>query len=151
MEETWEQIQKSWQEREEVARIARKVREEEAKTAGIRLQDAVVGKLYRITALYRGESEVFEYAGCQGSHDHVAFGVPVGATAYFKHPVFDCHYLHSTSQLEPGGRHAQWFMVPLTPEEAAAAPAEVAAARAAEKVRKEKEDRDYAAYVAGKW
>lgn len=136
MEETWEQIQKSWQEREEVARVARKVREEEAKTGGIRLQDAVVGKLYRITALYRGESEVFEYAGCQGS------------TGYFKHPVFNCHYLHSTSQLEPGGRYAQWFMVPLTDAEAAAAPAEFAAARAEEKVRKEKEDRDYADYVA---
>ena len=78
----------------------------------------------------------------------MAFGVVVGATGYFKHPVYDCHYLHSTSQLEPGGRSAQWFMVPLTPEEAAAAPAEIEKKKTAEKVRKEKEDRDYAAYVA---
>ena len=114
MQETWEQIQK----REEEAREARGLY---ARSAGIRLQDAVIGQLYRITALYRGETEVFEYAGCKGSHDHEAFGVVVGATGYFKHPVYNCHYLHSTSQLEPGGRSAQWFMVPLTDAEAAAA------------------------------
>lgn len=129
MQESWEQIQKHWQEREEEARVAREARDLYAKTAGIRLQDAIIGQLYRITALYRGESEVFEYVGCQGSHDHEAFGVVVGATGYFKHPVYDCHYLHSTSELEPGGRSAQWFMVPLTDAEAAAA---------IEKVRREK-------------
>ena len=131
---------KQFREREEAARVARKAREELSKTAGIRLQDAVIGQFYRITALYHGESDVFEYVGCQGSHDHEAYGVVVGAIAYFKHLVYNCHYLHTTSQLEPGGLRAQWFMVPLADAEAAAA----------EKVRKEKEDRDYAAYVAGK-
>ena len=135
---------KQYREREEAAEVARKARGLYAKTAGVRLQDAVIGQFYRITALYGGESDVFEYVGCQGSHDTVSHGVPVGATAYFRHTVLNCNYLHSTSQLEPGGRYAQWFMVPLTPEEAAVASAEF------KKVRKEKEDRDYAAYVAGK-
>ena len=116
-----EDANKQWRERQEAERSARKAREELSKTAGIRLQDAVVGQLYRITALYSGDTDVFEYAGCQGSHDYVAHGVTIGATAYFKHLVYNCHYLHSTSQLEPGGERAQWFMVPLTEEEAKAA------------------------------
>ena len=124
---------KQYRVREEAARVARKAREEEAKTAGIRLQDAIIGNFYRVTALYSGDTDVFEYTGCQGSHDHEAYGVPVGATGYFKHPVYNCHYLHSTSQLEPGGRYAQWFMVPITPEEEA---------------RREKEHKAYAASLA---
>jgi hypothetical protein len=100
------------------ARVERKARYERAAATGIRLQDAVAGMLYRITALYGGESQVFEYAGCTGSHDDEAFGVVVGAVAYFRDPVVGCHYLHTTSQLEPGGRRAQWFMVALTFEEA---------------------------------
>ena len=107
-----EDANKQLLERQAAERVARKAREELAKKVGIRLQDAVVGQRYRITALYSGETDVFEYTGCQGSHDHVAHGVLVGATAYFKHLVYNCHYLHSTSQLEPGGEHAQWFMVP---------------------------------------
>jgi len=87
-------------------------RKELAKKVGIRLQDAVVGQRYRITALYGGETDVFEYTGCTGSHDHMAHGVPVGAIAYFNHLVHHCHYLHTTAQLEPGGSYAQWFMVP---------------------------------------
>ena len=85
-----------------------------AKKVGIRLQDAKIGQRYRITALYGGETDVFEYTGCTGSHDHMAHGVPVGAVAYFKHLVNNCQYLHTTAQLEPGGEHAQWFMVPET-------------------------------------
>ncbi len=104
--------------REEKARVERKARYELAAVTGVRLQDAAVGMLYRITALYGGESQVFEYAGCIGSHDHEASGVVVGAVAYFRDPVVGCHYLHTTSQLEPGGRRAQWFMVALTFEEA---------------------------------
>ena len=133
---------KQFREREEAARVARKAREELSKTAGIRLQDAVVGKFYRVTALYSGDTDVFQYTGCKGSHDHEAHGVPVGAIAYFKHLVYNCHYLHSTSQLEPGGLYAQWFMVPLTDAEAAAAPAEF------EKARREKEDKEAASLAS---
>ena len=106
-----------WRARMDAEKIEREAREEEARKNGIRLQDAVVGQLYRITALYYGDSEVFEYAGCIGSHDHRAHGVEVGAVAYFKHLESNCHYLHTTSQLEPGGRRAQYFMVPLTEAE----------------------------------
>jgi len=135
-------------EQEEAACVARKARDQQARTTGIRLQDAVIGQLYRITALYGGESDVFEYTGCQGSHDHEAHGVIVGATGFFKHPIYGCHYLHSTSQLEPGGKRAQWFMVPLTDAESAAAPAEFEKARTEEKMRRQKEDSAYADYVA---
>jgi len=96
---------------------ARKVRYELAAATGVRLQDAVIGKLYRVTALYRGESQVLEYPGCIGSHDHMAYGVHVGAVAFFMDPVYGSRVGFTTSQLEPGGRSAQWFMVALTEEE----------------------------------
>jgi len=131
------------------ARDERVAREELSKTAGVRLQDAVIGQLYRVTALYSGDTGVYEYVGCRGSHDYMAHGVHVGATGYFKHPIYGYHTLHGTSQLEPGGRSAQWFMVALTEEEAAAAPAQFEKERAAAKILRAEEDKAYATYVAG--
>ena len=96
---------------------ARKARYELAAATGVRLQDAVVGKLYRVTALYGGDSQVLEYPGCIGSHDTMAYGVHVGAVAFFVDPVWGGRVGYTTSQLEPGGRSAQWFMVALTEEE----------------------------------
>lgn len=139
---------KSYREREAAAAIARKAREALSVVAGIRLQDAIVGRLYHVTALYSGDTGIYEYTGCHGSHDHVAHGVHVGAIGYFLHPVYGYHTAHGGESLEPGGRSAQWFMVPLTTEEEAAAPAQFEKERAAEKIRRVEEDKAYAAYVA---
>jgi len=135
----------------DVAVSARTAREALAAASGIRLQDAVVGQLYRVTALYSGETGIYEYVGCKGSHADVFCGIHVGAIGYFKHPVYGYHTLHGGSSLEPGGRSAQWFMVPLTEEEAAAAPAQFEAARAAATSRPPDRQRmieTYAAYIA---
>jgi len=148
MQETPEEANRRWRAKEEADRVAEKARKEEAKIVGIRLQDAIVGQYYRITALHSGDTEIYEYSGCKGSHDTVSYGVAVGAVAYFKDPVHGCYTLRTTSALEPGGSHAQWFMVPLTDAETAAAPAQFEKAKAEEKVRSEKEDKAYAAYVA---
>jgi hypothetical protein len=114
---------------------ARKERYKEAAATGVRLQDAVVGKLYRVTALYRGETQVLEYPGCIGSHDHMAYGVHVGAVAFFVDPVYGSRVGYTTSQLEPAGRSAQWFMVALTEEETMEAYIEFGKQRAAKTVR----------------
>lgn len=108
---------KSYREREAAAAIARKAREALSVVAGIRLQDAVVGRLYHVTALYSGDTGIYEYMGCHGSHDHVAHGVHVGAIGYFQHPIYNYHTAHGGGSLEPGGKSAQWFMVALTEEE----------------------------------
>ena len=137
-----------YRERVVAERQARAAREELAKRAGVRLQDAVVGRLYHVTALYSGETAVYEYVGCHGSHDHMSHGVHVGAIGYFLHPVYGYHTVHGGVSLEPGGRSAQWFMVPLTAEEEEAAPAQFEKERAAEKIRRAEEDKAYEAYVA---
>jgi hypothetical protein len=98
-----------------------KARRALAAATGVRLQDAIIGKLYRVTALYRGESQVLEYPGCIGSHDRMSHGVHVGAVAFFQDLAYGSRVGYTTSQLEPGGRSAQWFMVALTEEEEAAA------------------------------
>lgn len=110
---------------EEINAGLRKERRERALVAGIRLRDAVVGRLYRITALYSGDTGVYEYAGYQGTHDYVyhgsaneAFnGVCIGATGFFRNPVYGSTHLYGGGSLEPGGRGAQWFMEALPEEE----------------------------------
>lgn len=83
-----------------------------AKRVGIRLQDAVIGQVYRIQALHSGDIVTGELVSCQGSHDHVAYGAHVGAIAHFKDARLNFRTGFTTSQLEPGGARAQWFMVP---------------------------------------
>ena len=84
-----------------------------SKKVGVRLQDAVIGQVYRIQALYTGDIVTGELVSCQGSHDDMDYGAHVGAIAHFKDVLLNCRTGFTTSQLEPGGSRAQWFMVPV--------------------------------------
>jgi len=111
-ETTPEEAVRQYRAREAAERVERAARMELSKKVGIRLQDAVVGQVYRIQALYSGDVVLGKYVGCQGSHENIAYGVHVGAIGYFVDTQQGYRTALTTSQLEPGGGRAQWFMVP---------------------------------------
>ena len=111
-ETTPEEAVRQYRAREAAERVERAARAELAKASGIRLQDAVVGQVYRIQALYSGDVVMGEYVGRQGTHEDIAYGVHVGAVGYFVDTQQGYRTAFTTSQLEPEGRRAQWFMVP---------------------------------------